>query len=85
MALFEIDPDQFDELKTEIRQLSDNLGKWQAQQTAAMQSGFAALTAAITGADVAEIQQRIDEYTQRINQSSDKVEDAIKHATGEGE
>jgi phage shock protein A len=85
MALFQIDNEQFAELKSElaaltqsINDLSANVGKWQAQQTIAIQSGLAGLIAAVTGADIEEIQQRIDAVTSDLKQSSTNVEDAIK-------
>jgi hypothetical protein len=85
MALFQIDNEQFAELKSElaaltqaVNDLSINVGKWQAQQTIAIQSGLTGLIAAVTGADIEEIQQRIDAVTSDLKQSSTNVEDAIK-------
>lgn len=85
MALFEIDGEQFQQLTNSISQLSDNIGKWQGEQTAVIRAGLTALVAAITGADVQEVQQRINEFTQRLNASSDRVENAIKQHSEEGE
>jgi ABC-type transporter Mla subunit MlaD len=89
MALFEIDPDQFAQLDTRfselthaITSLSENVGKWQAQQTVAIQSGLAGLIAAVTGADIEEIQKRINQFADQVNQSSDKVEDATNQQKG---
>lgn len=91
MALFEIDADQFQEFKSEVaglRQaivdLSENVGKWQGQQTTVIQSGFANLIAAITGADVEAIQQQINALSADLKQSSTTVEDAIKQETEKG-
>jgi hypothetical protein len=74
MALFEIDPDQFQQLNASIGELSNNIAKWQAQQTATIESGFTNLIAALTGADVAEVQQRINTLTQAIKPEADALE-----------
>lgn len=73
MALFEIDGDQFEQLTNSIGQLSENLAKWQARQTEVIQLGFSGLIAAVTGADVAEIQLRIDALTQEAKTEADAL------------
>lgn len=85
MALFEIDPNQFNELHTAIRDLSDNIGKWQAQQTTAIQSGFASLIATLTGADVAEVQKQIDQHALSINAVKERLQSSIDRNQTEGE
>jgi hypothetical protein len=81
MALFEIDPDQFEQLNSSISGLSTNLAKWQAQQTATIESGFTNLIAALTGADVAEVQERINTLTQAIKPEADALETANQSET----
>lgn len=108
MALFEIDPQQFEQLDTQISglngainrlaenlspddsnlhaavaELSTNLGKWQAQQLQAIQAGFTGLIAAITGADVAEVQQRINALQTAIKTEADALEQSTKTVEGE--
>ena len=82
MALFQIDAQQFEGLKTEITSLSNNLAKWQAAQTAVIQTGFASLIAALTGADINEVQQRINALAETVKTEADALEQA---ATKEGE
>ncbi len=81
MALFEIDPDQFEQLNSSISGLSTNLAKWQAQQTATIESGFTNLIAALTGADVAEVQRRIDAHTQAVKTEADALESVNQSET----
>lgn len=90
MALFELDDAQFQELKDElnaltqsVNDLSANIGKWQGAQTSAMQAGLAGLIAAITGADVNEIQQRINELTTTLKPEADALEQSTKQPEGE--
>lgn len=83
MALFEIDREQFEQLTTSIAQLSDNIGKWQAQQTAVIQSGLSSLVAAITGVDVAEVQQRINQLAETVKTEADALEQAATKEEGE--
>lgn len=84
MALFQLQDAQFQELKSEIHaltqavnDLSENVGKWQATQTTAIQSGFAGLIAAITGADIAEVQQRINDLAGTVKTTKDTLQAAI--------
>lgn len=88
MALFQIDTEQFEHLDTRLTELSkavtdlsDNVGKWQAQQTAVVQSGFAELIAAITGADVAEIQERINAASNRLDTGANQLKQSVDAAT----
>lgn len=83
MALFEIDREQFEQLNNSIAQLSDNIGKWQAQQTAVIQSGFASLIAALTGADINEVQQRVNALAEAVKTEADALEHAATKAEGE--
>ena len=85
MALFTIDPKQFQELKTElsaltqaVNDLSTNVGKWQGSQTAAIQAGLAGLIGAITGADVEAVQQQINEHATRINAAREKLQSSVE-------
>ncbi len=88
MALFQIDEHQFNLLETRLEQLntgitemSANLAKWQASQTTAIQTGFASLIAALTGADVAEIQQRINALTNEVKTEADALEGSAQSET----
>lgn len=85
MALFELKDSQLQELKSEltaltqaVNDLSENIGKWQGAQTSAIQAGLAGLIAAVTGADVNEIQQRIDAATGQLKTSTDDLDAAVK-------
>lgn len=84
MALFDLNNTQFQELKSEIsaltqavNDLSTNIGKQQAIQTIAIQSGLTALIAAITGADVNEIQQRINNLAGTVKTTKESLQTAI--------
>lgn len=90
MALFQLDTEQFEhldarltELTQAVNDLSANLGKWQGTQTAAIQTGFASLIAALTGADVAEVQQRINTLAETIKTEADALEQSTKQPEGE--
>lgn len=84
MALFQLDDKQFQELKGEIRaltqavnDLSANVGKWQGSQTTAVQAGLAGLIGAITGADIEEIQQRINNLAGTVKTTKESLQTAI--------
>lgn len=83
MALFQIDDAQLKQLLQSINDLSSNLAKWQAQQTTAIQTGFASLIAALTGADVAEVQQRINALAETVKTEADALEQSATKAEGE--
>lgn len=83
MALFQIDEQQFEGLKSEIAALSNNLAKWQAAQTAVIQTGFASLIAALTGADINEVQQRINTLAETVKTEADALEQAATKSEGE--
>lgn len=90
MALFELKESQLQELKGEltaltqaVNNLSTNVGKWQGSQTTTIQTGFASLIAALTGADVAEVQQRINTLTETIKTEADALEQSTKQPEGE--
>lgn len=83
MALFQIDDAQLKQLLQSINDLSSNLAKWQAQQTTAIQTGFASLIAALTGADVAEVQQRINALAETVKTEADALEQSAAKAEGE--
>lgn len=85
MALFQLDSEQFDRLNASIEQLSDNIAKWQAEQTVAIQSGFSALIAALTGADVEEVQQRINQHTSQISAVKETLQSSIDRNQPKGE
>lgn len=72
MALFQFSSAQFEELK-----------KLQAQQTNVIQTGFASLIAALTGADVAEIQQRINTLAEVAKTEADALEQTATKGEGE--
>lgn len=81
MALFQLDSAQFEQLTAAIDDLSENLAKWQAQQTDTIQSGFASLISALTGADVAEVQQRINATTEQVKSVRDKLQTSVDNQT----
>lgn len=84
MARFDLDNQQFQELKAEIgsltqavNDLSNNIGKWQGAQTAVIQSGLAGLISAITGADVEAIQQQINQHATRIGAVRETLQSSV--------
>ena len=77
MAEFLIDEQQFQQLLQGVKDLSDNIGKWQGEQTKIVQAGFTGLIAALTGADVDEIQAKINQLSGDLKSSTDEVESAI--------
>ena len=92
MALFELKDSQLQELKSEltaltqaVNDLSENIGKWQGAQTSAMQAGLAGLIAAITGADVNEIQQKIDQHATQVTAAREKLQSSIDRNQPKGE
>lgn len=92
MALFTIDPKQLQELKSElaaltqaVNDLSTNVGKQQAIQTAAIQSGLTALIAAVTGADIEEVQQKIDQHATQVSAAREKLQSSIDRNQPKGE
>lgn len=92
MALFQLDDAQFQELKSEIHaltqavnDLSANVGKWQGSQTAAIQAGLTGLIAAITGADLGEIQQKIDQHATQVSAAREKLQSSVNRNQPKGE
>lgn len=83
MALFQLDSAQFEQLTTAINNLSNNVAKWQGEQTTAIKTGFASLIAALTGADVAEIQQRINTLAEVAKTEADALEQTATKGEGE--
>lgn len=81
MALFQLDSAQFEELKKSIDNMSENLAKWQAEQTDAIQSGFVSLIAALSGVDVAEVQQRINATTENVKSVREKLQTSVDNQT----
>lgn len=81
MALFQLDSVQFEQLTAAIDDLSENLAKWQAQQTDAIQSGFASLIAALTGVDVAEVQERVNAATEQVKLVRNKLQTSVDNQT----
>lgn len=80
MAEFLIDEQQFTQIMQSIEGLSNNIGKWQAKQTEVIQTGLTGLIAAVTGADIDEIQAKVNQLTSDLKSSTDEVESAINEA-----
>lgn len=83
MAEFLIDEQQFAQLQKSMSDLSDNLAKWQGKQVEVIQAGFTGLIAALTGADVEEVQQRINALTTTLKPEADAFEQAATKVEGE--
>lgn len=83
MAEFLIDEQQFEQLQQSIQDLSDNIGKWQGKQTEVIQAGLASLVSALTGADVDEVQARINSLTTTLKPEADALEQAAPNSEGE--
>ena len=87
MAEFLIDEEQFQQLQQSLKDLSDNIAKWQGKQTEIVQAGFTGLIAALTGADVEEVQQRINALTSTLKPEADALEQTAQsnQPTNEGD
>lgn len=81
MALFQLDPKQLERLETQIGSLNTAM----IQQTTAIQSGFASLIAALTGADVTEVQKHIDEHALKISAVRETLQSSIDRNQPKGE
>lgn len=81
MALiFKFDDGQLDKLLTAINGLSDNLGKWQGEQTGEIKAGFSSLVSTLGGMDESAMQDLINTLASTLGVSSDAVEAAIKQS-----
>jgi hypothetical protein len=75
MALvFKFDPEQLQTLVTAINSLSDNLAKWQGEQTGAITQGFADLVETFGGIVGDDVQARIDQLRDDVKTEADALE-----------
>ena len=82
MALtFKFEPEQLERLITSIDNLSDNLAKWQGQQTLAIEQGFASLVSTLGGDVSEEVQQRIDEIANTVRTVKEKLQTSVDNQT----
>lgn len=78
MALiFKFDEQQLERLVTAVNNLSDNLGKWQGEQTAATKQGFGELVSALGGTGEERLQAVIDQIAAGLNLTADEVQAAL--------
>lgn len=68
-----------------IGELSTNIGKWQAQQMATIESGFANLIAVLTGVDVAEVQKQINQHALNVSAAKESLQSALNRNQPKGE
>lgn len=81
MALiFRFDEQQLERLITAINDLSDNVAKWQGEQTEATRTGFNDLVSALGGMSEGQLQTLINDLATSLNLSTDEVEAAIKQS-----
>lgn len=86
MALvFKFEDAQLERLITAIKDLSDNVAKWQGEQTTATKTGFSNLVSALGGMDEETMQALINNLATTLGVSSDEVEAAIKQSTIKGD
>lgn len=78
--IFKFDEQQLQSLVAAISSLSDNLAKWQGEQTEATREGFAGLVSALGGTSDEQLQQLINQLATNLNLSTDEVEAAIKQS-----
>ena len=64
-------------LSQEVRALSENLAKWQAEQVAATKEGFATLAGILSGSDEEKLQQMINTLATNLNISADDILTAL--------
>ena len=61
-----------------ITELSDNLGKWQAQQLQAIKDGFVLLANVFSNPQTPEDQAKLDALTSQLKSSTDALDGAVK-------
>lgn len=71
-----LDPEQLKSLVDAVNNLSDNLAKWQGQQTVAIETGFTDLVETLGGSRGDDVQARIDALTSEVKSEADALEDA---------
>lgn len=80
MALiFKFDSDQLQVLIDSINNLSNNLAKWQAGQTVAIEEGFTDLVNTLGGTRSEDAQARINELTSTVKAVKDKLQTSVNN------
>jgi hypothetical protein len=69
-----LDPEQLTSLVGAIDRLSDNLAKWQGNQTVALETGFNDLVTTFGGTRGEDVQARIDALTSEVKTEADALE-----------
>lgn len=64
-------------LSQEVRALSENVAKWQAEQVTATKEGFTALAGILSGSDEERLQEIIDTIATSLNISADDIQTAL--------
>jgi len=75
--IFKFDPEQLDRLVSSIDNLSNNLAKWQGEQTAATKHGFSDLVSALGATSEEQTQAIIDQIAAGLDLTADEVQAAL--------
>lgn len=82
MALiFKFDDGQLERLISAINGLSNNLGKWQGEETSAITQGFANLSGVLSGTSEEQEQTVIDQLAGAVNTVKDKLQTSVDSQT----
>jgi ABC-type transporter Mla subunit MlaD len=65
-------------LHAAVSELSNNLAKWQAEQSRAITAGFASLITILGGSDPDATQQIVDQITNELKSSTDALDSVVK-------
>jgi hypothetical protein len=81
MALtFKLEESQAERLIEAVNSLSDNLAKWQSEQSGVIERGFDKLVETLGGTDNDELQEQVNRMTEDLKSSNDLVEAAIQQS-----
>lgn len=84
MALiFKFDPEQLGQLIASIDNLSNNLAKWQGDQSVAIEQGFTDLVETLGGSRSEDVQERINQLANTVKTVKDKLQTSVDSQKGE--
>ena len=72
-----LDPEQLQSIVDAVNSLSDNLGKWQAQEIAVIDQGFTDLVETLGGSRSEDVQARINQVADTVRAVKDRLQTSI--------
>lgn len=75
---FRLEDEQLKQILQAVNGLSENLAKWQGQQTETIDAGFNSLVETLGGVTDAMVQAKINEQASGLKSSTDTLDAAVK-------